>query len=351
MRKSRQQLGLKILLYAILITFILLIWFPDPFGNYCARTPPTPRPIVASNISIQHLWTQCAGIFAHASGILIHNDAVIFGDFYRDTLSALDVQTGKQHWQMSLEAHFPLQLDQERQRIYTHTMYPMLREIYAIDANSGEVVWFNNSYKNSGSIINPILLTHDKLIAMGMSEVRQINIDTGEIGAAINLYAYQVFRGGYAWLIRDGYLTAIDAITGNTYWQAVEVSPTSCCLRAVQTNDGVVIAIFDSSFTVYDQLSHEIRWKNSDNKRVYYPTLTEATVYTLDIHGSLRALDIFDGTEIGYVNFEPPAPGHEGHSSDGIGSSQLVADDNHLAIFFGDTDMLSVYHITLPPSN
>ncbi len=221
--------------------------------------------------------------------------------------------------------------------------------MYALDLNTGNVLWYNDVQNGKRDGYSPILLADGQLIAhAGLSDtVRKLDADSGELGETISPTSLAVYPNGYAWHFRDGYLVASDAMTGNVFWQASEAIPDGCCLWDVQMNDERVLAKFGADLLAYDVETGELAWNTTDLNMVGYASLTTDTVYALDLEARLHILDALSGAEQGYIQFEPAASGHDTDllAGDSISSSLIVANNNIVAIYFGDTDMLSVYRI------
>lgn len=345
----RWQLVVKIGFY--LVVGILIVnpsFFTSLTGRNCDAS--SPRPILDNTLNSKHLWTVCTGISSESRSMLIFNNYLILGDYTRGAMVAFDLESGTIKWSSPMQGVGSLIVDRLRERIYTFTIYGALREIFAIDANTGDVVWYNGEQNGQHDGYSPILLADGQLIAHATLSRRNrvLDADTGKLGEDIAVASLDVYpTNGYAWYILNNYLLAVNALSGDVYWRATQPVPKSCCMWDLQINDRVVLAKLGDDLAAYDFETGRSLWNTTDLHMVGYSALTSDTVYVLDLGARLHVMDSVSGTEEGIIQFEPAAPGHDTDlfSSDSISSSMVVADNGIVAIYFGDTDQLSIFQI------
>lgn len=282
--------------------------------------------------------------------MLVYEDSLIIADYTRGATVAFDLESGTTNWSVAMQGVSTLITDIPRNRIYTATIHGSLREIFAIDAHTGATLWYNGEQNNQHNGFDPILLENGDLVAYGTlsKTMRHLNTESGVFEEEIHYVAPQViWPTGYAWQIRNNYLFAIEPLTDRVVWQATEPGPRYCCIWNVQPDDDIFLTNLGADIVVYDIASGVLLWKTEGIHVVGYGALTEDTIYALDVGAKLHLLEAATGQELKVVQFQPAAPGHDSTygSSESISSSLIAAKSDIVAIYFGDTDTLSVYRI------
>ncbi len=276
---------MRLLMGVVLILFVLVVMlssaFPSLFSRLTHPCTPTPRPIVKSTIEFDQLWTICTGLNSNIRGMLIYDNKLIVGDGTRDALVAFDMASDEVQWQTPMLNYSELILDKIRQRLYTAAFDG---KIYAIDANTGDVVWLNDDYQGKHDGYVPLLLADGQLIGRNVltAPPRPINVDTGAFGETISVASTRVFPDGHAWIVQNSTLTAINALTGKIVWEATEANISDDrCLNDVQVNQTTVLAKICEQLVAYDFLTRTVRWTQDIPHMVGYAALTDDIVYTL----------------------------------------------------------------------
>ncbi|MEO8394936.1 MAG: PQQ-binding-like beta-propeller repeat protein [Chloroflexota bacterium] len=336
----------------IIVSIAFVLIASSLFSRLPSSLPPctpTPRPVLNSALEFDQLWTVCAGLSSTVHGIVIGDDKVIVGDYTRNALVAFDLVSGAVGWQTPMQGNFALTLDKARQRLYTYVIYGTSREIYAVNTHTGDVVWRNDDDNGTKDSHTPFLLADGQMIAVNYSEpARQVNVDTGALGVAIAAVSLRIFPDGHAWIVQKGTLTAINALSGEIVWQvtAPNISDERC-LDDVQVNQTTVLAKICGQLAAYDFTTHALRWTQNIPHIVGDAAVSENRVYVVDGYPTLHVLRLDDGVSIGKIQFEPmtPSPDSAEYAGDQNNRNWIVASGDRIAIYFGDTNMVSVYRI------
>lgn len=91
----------------------------------------------------------------------------------------------------------------------------------------------------------------------------------------------------------------------------------------------------------FDKGTGEIEWLVEMPSVASNPFLSGDIIYILDSSANLRLLNLSDGTEMGNIQFEAP------QNPTKIEDSWIAVSDNIVAIYFQDTEILSVLEIDL----
>jgi hypothetical protein len=206
--------------------------------------------------------------------------------------------------------------------------------VMALTWDAGKNVWRTE-------IIDPSNLTLDgarnRVYVSGREHITALSITDGKRlwqNASDNFV-----RNAHRVLVRgDGQVTVkangdwfIDSTDGKLYENPVELGDSETDYRP--TIDTHVLDIVDS-ISSYTVISNAVQ--------------ANKLIYVLDADAQLHIIDREAGAEVGYIQFQRPEKKQLLYSPGAIGGSWLAVDNNRVAIYFQDTDTLSVYQMELP---
>lgn len=258
------------------------------------------------------------------------------------------------------------------------------REVVAFNRRTGEKVWRDTAATNTGRIVyhaglNRIYVTRPSESALTAYratdgkqlwsnktiEERRIAMAVQEIGPDGQGYVYVSSRGIVPFNRRDGsYGEALDTIGQpvafyDDFYLSVDFHqfsiiqyPSNDVLWRFEDNrvmrpfdefivftDEILIVRIGQTVYGFDKSSGDVRWQVEDmvsNAAVYGDV-----VFVLDVSANLHLLQLADGVAVGNIQFEAP------ENPEDLETSWLAVSEDTLAIFFSDTETLSVMEIDL----
>lgn len=354
-RKHPNQERVFSLLIFIMILIGCIPIFTYAFYNLFLSEKPicdVSRPILEQSIDVEILWTGCPAIsiLPYYRAMLIADDNLIIQDYQRDALISFDLSSGRLEWSTLMEGSSNTILDSSQEQIYISNIHGSLREMYRIDANTGDVIWYNGEQNGTRERYTPIFIADNQLIAISsFQSVRELDINTGELGEILNIGEGSFYSTNYLWQwqYHRSNLTAVDVNTGNIFWQTDALHTYSYHIQDIQLDNKVVVVDTGLDLIAFSLESGDLLWTTSEINLVGFSILTSGRLYVLDLSARLHIIDAISGSEYGYIQFEPPEAGHDNHlfGGESISSSQIIANQNVIAIYFGDTDKLTVYQV------
>ncbi len=245
------------------------------------------------------------GILLCTMTLLIVSAGVIF------TVIKSHVPSGREKWSYQLGN----QMDSSSPTVSNGIVYIGDEEntVYALDAASGHVIWFNQLGKytdihqatSSGIVPSPVVMNGIVYANSQNNYLYALDARTGR-----NLWSSEmpyvamstpVVANGIVYIgTEDGTLYAFDAVSGRKIWSVqkqnfyfINVSPA--------VDKGVIyVAGFEGEVYTLDAVSGREKWdsliKGSDAGS-YSPVVVNGTVYITTISGQLAALDAITGRE------------------------------------------------------
>ncbi|MFF3941047.1 outer membrane protein assembly factor BamB family protein [Streptomyces phaeofaciens] len=304
------------------------------------RPSASPKPTPAAPTGVER-WRFATGGLVYASPIVA--DGVVYIGSDTDSLYALETETGVRRWRFTTRADVSSEPAVAGGTVYVGSEDSNL---YAVDAGTGEQRWTFLTGKSRSS---------SATVADGVVYVGGGGDVTIRLGGGSNDY-------------EDGYLYAVDAVTGKQRWKfttnsRVEESPTAadglvyaCALSgtvyavdagtgkqrwkfvtrgllssAAAVVDGVVyVSSEDSNLYALDAATGRQRWKFATGKYVSAPTVVDGTAYVGSGDGDLSAVDAGTGRQrwrspIGTAPFVSAPTVVDGTAYVGSGDGNLYA--------------------------
>jgi outer membrane protein assembly factor BamB len=301
------------------------------------------RDIVKANIDYEHLWDYKTSLL---NAVDLIDDLVIFSDSACYKVVTVNIETGDTTWSVSYRAN-SISAASTRNHVYVETLDT--KELVALDEN-GKQIWKNTAMKGQHGGIKPYALSNGSLVASIPHELVIVDPSTGEFGNVIPLPDYSFIIGGeYFWRVGNGQLIARDAQSANIVWRSEYQGMTQCCLKQVTVTSEHIALLFAGKVITLDRKTGALIWETAEDQIVSNFVVMDGKVVFLNIDATLFFLNESTGETLATVQFIPPtANARDMRNNDGvIGNSKLVAADDVLVIYFGDTDMLSAYRFDL----
>lgn len=295
--------------------------------------------IVTANIDYEHLWDYQT-TFIRSGALDLIDDLVVFANGDCHQVVALNLATGKTAWTSTQIESARITADVIHGQIYVELGNDVL---VALDKN-GNQIWKNTSLQGQRGGIIPYILSNGSLVAFAQVQFVSVNPSTGEFGDVIPVPDHSFVIGDeYFWGVRNGQLIASDFQFANIVWHSEYQGLTQCCLKQVVVTSEHIVLLFAGKVIVLDRETGALNWETSEDQIVTNFVLIDGQVVFLNIDATLFFMAESSGETLASVKFKPPAPNAR-DIVNGIGRSMLVAADDIIVIYFGDTDMLSAYH-------
>jgi hypothetical protein len=306
MPKVKIQSGCSIFISIAVPVILILTWIansPRPLDCNIEKSPI--RPIIQSSIPLEALW-GVKGVklenFEQSLPMVSTPELLITAREGCDEVTAFYLKTGDVAWKMeqddpeqkrfnAINDPDNLALDDARQQIYVSG----LDEIRAVSVENGSTIWRNAS----------------------------------------NAFSRNAH---YVVIQNNGQLT----VEANHNWY---IDPASGNLS--ETPVAIETATLNSTATVDPQIRQILSFVN-DYRIMSNAVRKNGVIYVLDSDTKLHLLNDKDANEVGLIAFEQPKKTELLYEPGAIGGSWITVEDNTLAIYFQDTDLLSVYKFILP---
>jgi hypothetical protein len=218
-------------------------------------------------------------------------------------------------------------------------------EVAAFHLKTGNLAWKTEQddpeQKRFNAINYPDNLALDyarhQLYVSGLDELRAISVGDGStvwrnVSNEFSRNAhYMVIQNNGQLTVKTNHNWYLDSTSGDlSETPIVFETPT---LNSTATVDPQVSKIL-STLNDYRVISNAVR-KNG-------------VIYVLDSDAKLHLLNDKDAKEVGLIEFELPKKTELLYEPGAIGGSWVAVEENTIAIYFQDTDLLSVYKFNLP---
>ena len=210
-------------------------------------------------------------------------------------------------------------------------------ELYAVDAETGDLLWGGRAFETDGPIIGGITLDQGTLY-FGSSDgnVYAVNAEDGQQRWAFETggevwAAPAVAEGNVFATSLDGNLYVLDAASGNLLWQYGTSAGIASPPVVDPANNAVYIAGFDRRIRAIDLESQEETWSiEAQNWFWTEPLLDSGVLYAGSLDGKVYAVDVASGDLL----WTAPARGP-------VRAAPILVDDR-LIVFNRDGDILAI---------
>jgi hypothetical protein len=285
------MMGLLLISGTLLYFVLVALQSSDNKNTDCTATSTSPRAILSSTTSYRDLWS-ISGIpienFSDKKLMVNNQTMLVVVSRGCNFVIAFDLLTGNVEWK-SEELPQPrnIELDIPRERAYISST----QNITAISLLDGSILWTNNSsdfIRNDHSVV----------------------------------------------LRSDGQVT----VSANGYWF---IDPSTGILSSNPISfDENTISEYQSSNPIVSDLLKSVQFTPISNVVEH-----NDNIYVLDSSASLHIFSESFGDQL--IAFTAPLPTELLYEPEGIGGSWVAVDDQIVAIYFQDSDVLSVYQIDL----
>jgi len=215
----------------------------------------------------------------------------------------------------------------------------------------GLQIWQNSTLRGQRGIFTPYMMSNGDLIASITSRgFVKINPETGDIGEDISLpdNSYVVSGDGF-WRMSNNRLIAQYLQPMAQVWQSEYQGFIGCCLEQVEITSDHILLNFSSNIIALDRESGTLAWQVSNKQVVSNFVVQNDKVIFLDVNATLYVVGESSGDIFATIQFAPPLANARdiANSTNMIGSSLLVGIDDMVAIYFGDTNIISVYRVDM----
>jgi outer membrane protein assembly factor BamB len=316
-------------------------------SNICVESRPDamPRTVIVNGLNLINHWNRY--VVLASSGLVSVENLLIFADEACNQLVALDLPSNQYFWTLDYPAR-NLVVDSERSLIYS---FGTGKELMAVNF-SGEQIWLNTSQNGQrGAITTYVNPNGDVLAYVSALGLVQVNVETGSfhlLGDVPQLIPELFYSSdGFFWRVKNGTLEAWSMIESELLWVSEYNGLTRCCFEQVYADSEIIVLHAHSELMVLNRTDGAFLWQYDTSELVSNFAIDGDKVYALDIDARLLQFDISTGEILGFTEFEPPMSATRDITESGysIGSSAIAANDGFITIFFGDTDVMSVYQL------
>ncbi|MEO1665105.1 MAG: PQQ-binding-like beta-propeller repeat protein [Chloroflexota bacterium] len=341
----------------VVVFGILLIVVSFPQGMTCGEfsdlqvDADESRGILESSLDLEFVW----GVELYLSGapVVTQNGHVTISHYSCNTVYSLDLQTGELNWETSITAPWELYTDRSRNRVYVFSM-DMGRHIDAIDAETGEKLW--RSSVGGRTRLQILSAENGNLYVIEGSgagtRYQPVDPDTGEFGEPI-VEPYFGFDPGlifddHRWYVEGQQIVMAPLEEDRAIWRSQYREGTiGCCLYNLVISDDYIGIQVGGDIASLERENGELLWHYTDEESpiVAGSGIANGRVYGLDVDASLIAFDVATGEVIGSTQFAVPDEEARNafESDNSIGSSEVIAYDDYVIVYFADTDLLAVF--------
>lgn len=336
------------------VVLFLTVNIVTGISGRCSINPSLQRAISSASFPMSHIWS--ARLFVDngsaTTPLVSTTDALIVGKFCNKVVS-LDIATGEIMWfSTSMRTPTSIIADDENTKLYvSHS-----GGISALSISDGTRVWSNESnifIRNS----HPIQEQPDTSLVVYVAGggFWDIDPDTGQVERLSMLSDDTIaFFDDIAFTRKPGanFVEAINIATGRSLWEVGGLR--RCCLSTFndvpQVLDNLLVLRWNQENTrpvVIDINTGQIVWQATNDMIISNIVVENEIVYALTAKAELLLISAQDGSTLGAIEFEEPEESRLLYQSGAIGGSWLNVKDNRLAIYFQDTNVLSVYEVDL----
>jgi hypothetical protein len=348
MTNSKPIISVAILIVVVLGVVYQNILHETP--NECVQSRPDAihRPIISNPLNLTNQWSR--NVVLASNGLVAVENQIVFADEECNELLAFGLLSGENLWTMNYPTR-DLIADTQRSLIYTFGSYVTRKELMAINF-SGEQMWLNTSQNGQrGAITTYVNPDGDVLAYVSALGLVQVNVETGSfnlLGDVPQLIPELFYSSdGFFWRVTNGSLEAWSMIEPELLWVSEYNGLTRCCLEQVYANSEIIVLHIHSGLIVLNRFNGAFLWQYDTSELVSNFSIDGDKIYALNVDARLVQFDISTGEVLGFTEFEPPVSEARDITDSGysIGSSEISATDNFITIFFGDTDVMSVYQL------
>lgn len=321
----------------------------------CARCRDAKAKLIAFDAATgDKRWESAfTGLFQDIAPIAL-GETIIFPVNADGAVRAIDKRSGKTLWETErVVAHTNINgLTQDSKRVYVGTASNPTR-VAALDPQTGKTLWETSEPFLKRSVVT-LHLYKEKLYALSLDQIFVLDPVTGNLlkqyDADVSGFGAPTVQNEFAYTTRLGGINALDMLTSNIQWT---FEPD--CIQVEAQNEG---AVRMGRFFLYPPTLDEglafvnggcrsvfalrantgqIKWEHpldslSSLSRV---VVTDGVAYVLVSDGTLRALDLTTGGEIGRAASSPiPLQGFQD-------SAGLITSENILFATFGDRTLFA----------
>jgi outer membrane protein assembly factor BamB len=341
--------------YAFVILFVLLFFTTwtgwSSFTSHpCTTTSTGPRAIQSNSFPVTTLWTtrfESSG-YGDNHSLVIGPGQVLAVTC--DTVTAFDQQAGHVVWQSPKtndrlgDISGRLIMDLARSRLYTHRLSGQILAVSSVD---GKILWANGtSQLTNGDTPSIYLLPRGALLVENNSSLWSVDPATGDLQPPSIIHQADralLYLDDMVFTRSSGTVQAVNTRTGERLW-SVDVA-CGCQVDYPVVAGDILLLQLDGHQTAIDWRIGKQLWAVRDHEIVTNTAVQKGIVYVMDSQARLLMLDVQSGKELGSVQFAGPGDANRSATIDG---STLDVVNNLLAVYFADTQTLSMMQLINP---
>ena len=351
MNSKRKQIFRRIVIAGLLVIPPLLIYFSINYqGPLESPDNVIARPIVDNSVKIETLWTKKVQIIDEG---LAAYDGIVFSSVpSMRQVFAIDLYSGEVIWTQPIQGTHELNVNPEYNQLYVNITFGANRDFIALNPQNGEIIWRNSSQYGSRSGRKVYVLPDGRVLSLsGGTGFLPVDLSTGDFGAALPLPELDPFlehiSDGVFWRIDSRHLESRRVEDGQVLWTSQYGEfPSRLMVQVLALADVVIVE--QSALMTLDRQEGDLMWQYDDSILVTDIVSNDDVVIALDWNARLLIWDSETGEIINYVQFEEPTPDAKVLSNN-IGMilrSQIAVVGDVIIIYFGDTDTLAAYQIS-----
>ena len=267
----------------------------------------------SGEISIRNLWNVKIPLDA----MQVYDEQIFVTDRNCNEVVAYDLRSGDTEWSVDFGHPDRLAVNAIRNELYISGGWSWQRRLMAVDLDTSQKRWLNKSQDFKRIGITPRVLSDGRLVVFGIKPgPRLVNLDTGEIGSALNQSPYQFVEHESDWRWRwDGKrITATDFFETEVSWTSAELELPNGSLWAIRRDENMVVAFFSiiDQATPWDSPEKIVAFTFDDGEPQWeaqsYPSSTNVAVaggrvYQVQKGMYLTIRNLSDGEELAHVAF------------------------------------------------
>lgn len=327
----------------------------------CIQETTSPRAVIDSSIDVQNLWSmkiRMLNFRIPETAMVINNDLLILADSACKQVVAFDLLKGEKVWDRDIVGYSITNDPIRDNRIYVTEISGSDRQLWALRASTGQTIWINNHLKNQRTGLSiSIEPNGDIYFYAGATNwsynIYSLDAATGDIETELEMpERAMLYSEGRFWREFGTGIASFDAGNFQMLWDwntnvtlgAVMIRPNFVENYLLVQKGGEVSRLY-----VLDKSDGELLWDLGETVLVSNVVESEGVVYALTHTARLLILNLATGELIHEIQFTiPEVTDYEEHLLTGpglIGSSWLAVSENIVAVYFQDTETLSVMEI------
>jgi hypothetical protein len=330
-----------IVIYVTLgLSTFLFVTYGILFQYNCSANVTNPRTILSSTVHLTHQWSKKISVnrFSAGTNILVTPKEVLVGTCSTLQGFALD---GTLNWASPVGYVYSINADYVRNKVYVSSADGLV----SLSLDDGTIVW-----KNSSSALyrtgHPIQITKsgNLFIHLGGRGIWEVDSSSGKILQRLDISQSTVslvIDENSLYGLDDPYIIKYNRFTGSTQWKQdvkkrlPNLARFNPILTDISFNYLYGINVF--SLVALDISNGEIEWEINKPKIVSNVAFDGTNIFLLNENSQLMFIDPVSGTANNYVSFV------SNQSPAGMVGSFVAVEGKIVAIYFGDTNTLSVY--------